>query len=65
VYSRYMEMPLAVGEDPEADHVRRKVVCLVDKSLDEDDHRDQRPYFAYPGRLHVRGQMLVLVRRRG
>ena len=59
-----MEMPLAVGEDPEADHARHKVACLVDRSLGEDDHQDQRPYFAYLGKLHVQGQMLVLVRRR-
>ena len=62
--NRYMESRLVVGEGQEVGRELRKVVCLVDKSPDEDDHQDQHPYFASQGRLHVRGQMLVLVRIR-
>ena len=62
--SRYMEMQLVAGEDPKVDRVHRKVEFLEGKLRGEDDHQDQHPYFAYRGRLHVRGRRLVPVRRR-
>lgn len=60
---RCKEIRLAAAEDPRADHVRHRVVCLVDKSPDEDDHQDQHPCFACQGRLHVQGRRLVLERK--
>jgi hypothetical protein len=65
VRSRYMETKLVVGEGQEVGRVHRKVECLVGKSLDEDARRDQHPYFAFRGRLHVRGRRLALAMRQG
>ena len=61
----YMEIRLVAAEDPKAGRVRRKVVCLVGKLPDEDDHQDQHPCFAFQGRLHVQVRRLVLEKRRG